>query len=269
MSTGIGKVLRDARAERGIELTDVERGTRIRVKFLSAIEEERWEDLPAPAYARGFLSTYARFLGLDEEAVLDEYRRSAGDAGRAEPIPPQVLKPGGAGHRPHRSIFGRTRSLKPVAVILSGLVVVGLLGLAVVGLVGGSDDGDEISGEREGRRAGTVAGGTSTGETPEASASRPSPADAVEVELRSTAAVWVCLVDDRGRPLVNGETLAAGERRGPFDGVRFAVTFGNGSVELTVDGELAPIPAAPEPLGYRISATGLRELEPSAQPTCA
>lgn len=266
MGPGVGKTLRDARAERGIELGEVERATKIRVRFLRAIEEERWGDLPAPAYARGFLSAYAHFLGLDEGELLAEYRRSAGDADRAEPIPPQVLKPSGARRRPRRSLFGRSRTVKPAALLLSGLVVVALLALAIAGLLGDSDDGDGGSGEREVARAGSAA------DRPEGASDvagpRPAPQTTLEVELRATEAVWVCLVDGRGRALVNGETLAAGERRGPFEGPLFVVTFGNGSVELTVDGEPARIPAVAEPLGFRIRGDGLRELEPSAQPTC-
>ena len=66
MAPRVGQVLREARSERGIKLSEVERVTKIREKFLLAMEEERWEALPAPVYARSFLSAYARFLGLDD-----------------------------------------------------------------------------------------------------------------------------------------------------------------------------------------------------------
>jgi hypothetical protein len=89
------------------------------------------------------------------------------------------------------------------------------------------------------------------------------------VELRSTGTVWVCLVDDSGNKLVNSETLTADESRGPFSGAGFEVTFGNGSVEMTVNGEPAQIPAAAEPLVYRITPSGVRRLDSSSAPTCA
>ncbi|HEX2359557.1 MAG TPA: hypothetical protein VHH72_07045, partial [Solirubrobacterales bacterium] len=79
---------------------------------------------------------------------------------------------------------------------------------------------------------------------------------------------WVCLVDDRDRALVNGETLTSAERRGPFDGSAFEVTLGNGSVEMTVDGRPAVVPPVAEPLGYRITPRGVRELAPSLRPDC-
>jgi hypothetical protein len=75
-------------------------------------------------------------------------------------------------------------------------------------------------------------------------------------------------VDESGNALVDGETLTTNEARGPFNGGGFEVTFGNGSVEMTVDGEPAQVPAVAEPIGYRITPRGVRRLDPSAQPTC-
>ena len=75
-------------------------------------------------------------------------------------------------------------------------------------------------------------------------------------------------MDDTGTALVNSETLTADEARGPFSASGFDVTFGNGSVEMTVDGQAARIPQAAQPLGYRITSSGVRRLDPSSQPTC-
>ena len=253
MAPRVGQVLREARIERGIELSEVERVTYIRVKFLSAMEEDRWDALPAPAYARGFLSTYARFLGLDDRALLDQYGRTTEGADRAEPIPPTVLEPGASARR---------RSIKPIARLLTGLGAAAVLGLVIVGSLGGSDDGGDPADRRGGTAAGSATPNTTTGETPGAQSS------VVSLELRSTGTVWVCLVDDEDRAPVNGETLIANEVRGPFDSRAFEVTLGNGSVEMTVDGEPAEIPPVAEPLGYRITPSGVRELDPSSRPTC-
>jgi hypothetical protein len=69
----IGRSLRDARRQLGVDLDAAQRATRIRRRYLEAIEEERFELLPAPAYARGFLREYADFLGLDGEIYVAEY----------------------------------------------------------------------------------------------------------------------------------------------------------------------------------------------------
>jgi cytoskeleton protein RodZ len=69
----IGNTLRSARSRRGLELQDCERETRIRARYLGALEDERFDVLPEPAYARGFLRTYATFLGLDGRVLVEEY----------------------------------------------------------------------------------------------------------------------------------------------------------------------------------------------------
>lgn len=70
---GIGEYLRQAREAKGLSLEDVQEATKIRRKYVAALEEERWDDLPSAVYARGFLRLYARLLGLDAEALVSFY----------------------------------------------------------------------------------------------------------------------------------------------------------------------------------------------------
>jgi hypothetical protein len=80
----IGESLRQARIRQRLELSDVEAATRIGTRYLAALEQEQFERLPAPAYARAFLHGYADFLGLDASPFLDEF-----DTRFAEPeLPP-------------------------------------------------------------------------------------------------------------------------------------------------------------------------------------
>src|SRR5713226_5090425 len=69
----IGSTLREARERQAFELADVERATKIRLRYLAALEEERFERLPGGAYAKGFLRSYAEFLGLEGQLFVDEY----------------------------------------------------------------------------------------------------------------------------------------------------------------------------------------------------
>jgi hypothetical protein len=69
----IGNTLREARLRRGLDIAECEAETKIRAKYLRALEEEEFDLLPAPSYVRGFLRTYADYLGLDGQLVLDEY----------------------------------------------------------------------------------------------------------------------------------------------------------------------------------------------------
>src|SRR5918993_3733150 len=69
----IGTSLREARVRQGVDLLEAERSTKIRSKYLRALEDERFELLPAQTYVKGFLRSYADYLGLDGELYVDEY----------------------------------------------------------------------------------------------------------------------------------------------------------------------------------------------------
>ena len=97
----IGSSLRAARMRQELELSHVERDTRIRAKYLRALEDERFDVLPGPAYTKGFLRTYADYLGLDAQPFVEEY--NARFAPEEEAAPP--LSSGfdtAAGSRSHR-----------------------------------------------------------------------------------------------------------------------------------------------------------------------
>ena len=83
----LGSTLREARTRQGLELRDAAEATRIRVKFLAALEDERLGELPAEVYARGFLRAYAEFLGLDGDVYVAELN-SRLEARRPPPPPP-------------------------------------------------------------------------------------------------------------------------------------------------------------------------------------
>jgi transcriptional regulator with XRE-family HTH domain len=83
----IGKTLRQAREQRGLRLEDVARVTKISTRYLRAIENERFEALPAPFYARSCLREYADFLGLDSDRLVESYRERI-----HEPEQPLVLE---------------------------------------------------------------------------------------------------------------------------------------------------------------------------------
>jgi cytoskeleton protein RodZ len=69
----IGSSLREARIRQGIDFPALEQATKIRAKYLRALEDERFELLPAHTYVKGFLRSYADYLGLDGELYVDEY----------------------------------------------------------------------------------------------------------------------------------------------------------------------------------------------------
>src|ERR671937_721883 len=71
----IGTTLREARIRARIDISEVEARTKIRAKYLRAIENEEWDLLPGPVYVKSFLRTYGDFLGLDSRMLVDEFKR--------------------------------------------------------------------------------------------------------------------------------------------------------------------------------------------------
>ncbi len=69
----IGNSLREARLRQGLDFPQVEQATKVRAKYLRALEDEHFEQLPAQPYVKGFLRTYAEYLGLDGQLYVDEY----------------------------------------------------------------------------------------------------------------------------------------------------------------------------------------------------
>ena len=70
----IGDQLRETRMRNRIDIADVEAATKIRAKYLRALENEEWELLPGPTFVKTFLRTYADYLGLDARNLVEEYR---------------------------------------------------------------------------------------------------------------------------------------------------------------------------------------------------
>ena len=251
METGIGATLREARGRRKIDLAEVEAAIKIRIRYLQAMENEEWDALPGGAYTRGFIRTYAIYLGLDGERLADEYKRSTGvPAGERTPKRVEPVPASGRGER--SPISGRLLAVA-VTLVLAGLVV-------AIGLLGGDGDssvpepsGSERSGERRSASRATA----------------PAPKPGVEVTLAATAEVWVCLLDAGEEALIDGQILEEGADAGPFRSSRFEVALGNGSVEMTIDGREAEVPPSSSPVGYAIDSDGgLSTLEEGERPDC-
>jgi len=68
--------LKEAREEKGIPLEKASKDTRISLKFLKALEEEKYEVFSAEVYLKGFMRIYAQYLGLNPKELLEDYERS-------------------------------------------------------------------------------------------------------------------------------------------------------------------------------------------------
>jgi cytoskeleton protein RodZ len=95
----IGNSLRDARLRKELDFPELEQGTKIRAKYLRALEDETFDQLPGPTYVKGFLRTYADYLGLDGQLYVDEYNVRYGTGEevlerrvRSSPVPRPKLR---------------------------------------------------------------------------------------------------------------------------------------------------------------------------------
>lgn len=139
MDGSVGNKLRDARTRRKLGLDEVEAATRIRPRYLQAIENEEWDQLPGDTYARAFIRTYGRFLGLDGDRLAEEHRRSRGAARPGERLPRVDPRPRPVVRRGKRRRF--SVSPRIVAGVVTALVAGALLAVGLATDDGVSEDG--------------------------------------------------------------------------------------------------------------------------------
>ncbi|HEX8051127.1 MAG TPA: helix-turn-helix domain-containing protein [Solirubrobacterales bacterium] len=144
MDDSVGTKLREARTRRKLSLTDVEGAIKIRVRYLQAIEDEDWEQLPGDTYARAFIRTYGSLLGLDGERLAEEHRRRRGAARPGERLP--RVDP-----RPRPVVRKRTRRSVPPRLVAAAVTALVAAALLAIGLsTGGGSDEPAAGGGRDG-----------------------------------------------------------------------------------------------------------------------
>lgn len=120
----VGIMLREARESKSLTLEAVEEGTKIRLKFLMAIEADDFTDMPSLSYAKGFVKNYSEFLGLNSRTVLAFFRRQTID------VPKSSLLPKGMGEPLNRSPL----QLTPAKFITLIVIILVSLFLLYLGL---------------------------------------------------------------------------------------------------------------------------------------
>jgi cytoskeleton protein RodZ len=254
----IGETLREARMRRRIDMTEVESATKIRGKYLRALENEEWDLLPGPTFVKTFLRTYAEYLDLDSRMLVEEYRQ------RYERPSTQDLTPFAASRTRRRARRRRAAALGP------GLVIVGcaaaLLG-ALYALGRWGDDETSApppSAVREPEPTATPAGGE---EEPPETERRP---QRVRLQLVASGPVYVCVVDARGRQVVDEETLDESSPRETYVSRMFRTNFGNSNVRMRVNGRTYRVAASTEPVGYELRpGRRPRRLDDDQRPDCS
>jgi cytoskeleton protein RodZ len=247
----IGETLRETRMRRRIDMTEVEAATKIRAKYLRALENEEWDLLPGPTFVKTFLRTYAEYLELDARSLVEEYRQRYERPSTQDLRP---FKPGAAAQRRRR----RRGPSGPALVVVAGLVV--LLGaLYLIGTQWGSgNDGGGGGSVAVTETPSATATATPTA-TPRKKANKKAVPTVVSLKLTATQPVYVCVVDARGRRVVNGITLQAGSSTKTLRSSRFRMNLGNANVKLRANGKSYAVADTGSPVGY--------EVRPGKKPT--
>ncbi|HEX5526113.1 MAG TPA: helix-turn-helix domain-containing protein [Solirubrobacterales bacterium] len=258
MENGVGTKLREARTRRRLGLPEVEAATKIRARYLQAMENEEWDQLPGDTYARAFIRTYGSFLGLDGDRLAEEQRQERGSARPGERLPRVDPRPRKVS-RARRGRRGPSVSPRLVAVLVSVLVVGALLAIGLS--TGGSSNS-----------TGTGAGKSAKGQAGEHKKEHQGKQAAFAghtLSLHAQGEVWVCLLDGAGKRLIDGQILLPGATEGPFRSGSFTLALGNGAVTMTVDGQQANTPEPSSPIGFSVDSKGsVRELPEGERPTC-
>src|SRR5512133_1761500 len=258
----IGTTLREARMRARIDISEIEAETKIRAKYLRALENEEWDLLPGPTYVKSFLRTYADALGLDGKLLIEEYKLRHE---RLSDVELQPIAPPGQ----------RDRRRRPRAAISRGWLVGPVVLALLAGLWGIGNR------HRGGDDQGSTPPPASTPTTTTSSSSKASSAKKkaakkkakakpklARLTIVATGQVYVCLKAAGKRTPVPGIVLTGGARQGPYKSSRFRLQLGTSEARLIVNGKSRSVPPAANGIGYEITPTKVRRLPSSQWPRC-
>jgi cytoskeleton protein RodZ len=242
----IGETLREARMRRHLDIADVESRTKIRAKYLRALENEEFGMLPGPTFVKTFMRTYAEMLGLDPHPLVEEYRAAyerRDDVDHIQSLGPQVA----------RDRRRRGPRLGPGSVLVLVLAAV-VAALVAVGLLTDDDDG----GDQTAQPPPTETQRQQPPREPE-----PAPPRRVRLRIAPITPTYVCIDRGAGTPVVFEGILEAPQI---FRGRRVRVNLGKTDVELRVNRRPVPVEPGPEPIGFEFTPTSRRPLPLGERP---
>jgi cytoskeletal protein RodZ len=215
----LGEVLRKQRKARGISLVEVSEHTKVGKRYLEALENGEYSLLPGESYIRGFLRAYAKYLELDDEALLRQYLEfRQQEAQRPESYPDRIREKG--------EVNPSVWSALVVILVLAGLGIGFFLFWPTSLKVKTESKTDALPLQAVNPNPALAAASVSTG-------------DELTLKVRAKEKTWITImVDGRQEPDV---TLAANEERTWTAKDRFVLWTGNaGGIEVTFNGEVQP-----------------------------
>jgi len=260
----IGATLREARQRRKVDVFEAETNTKIRAKYLRALEEEEWDLLPGPTYVKTFLRTYAEYLGLDAKLLVEEYKQ------RFERPTQQELTPFSTNLGSRRE---RRRARGPIISpgVVVGVCVLGLIGvLAAIGIFWGDPAAEEMAAGTPTPTATRAGDDDGDGERTRPRRRRRTAPRTIRLRIVPTGPVSVCLRNGRNETLIDNTILLAGQTTRTYRSRRFRVAFGNGNARVRYGGRSYDIPEAAVPLGFELRpGRRPRRLADALRPACS
>jgi len=240
---------------RKIDIAEVETATKIRAKYLRALEHEDFDLLPGPTFVKTFLRTYAEYLGLDAQLLIEEYRAQFEPR---EPEPQPFVPPS----RRRREQARRQRAPRgppgPGTAILVAVAVI-LVIFVILGVTGGSGGNN----------------GSQTGRSPQRIATTPKPRPApppkpvittVVLRVVPPTPTYIC-IDHGLNTAVTFQGILSAPRT--FHGKIVRINSGGSNVGLTVNGKPFTVPQSSFPIGYSFTPHNAVPLPPPQRPCIA
>jgi cytoskeleton protein RodZ len=253
--TDIGTTLREARMKARIDISEVERATKIRARYLRAMEHEEWDALPGPVYVKSFLRTYSDYLGLDTRMLVDEYKR-------------RYERPSDHDGRSIATLHRERERAARGPLIPPWLLVAGVL-IAVVAVL-------FVVGSMSSKNPKTSSTGSAPSTTPTTATHHKRPHRAapavprqVTVKLVPTGQVYVCMVDGAGKRLIPGQIFNAGQTIPTEKSGKLLLTLGNNSVKVSANGKPVHVAASARSIGLEFTPRATKPLSAAHQPRCA
>jgi cytoskeletal protein RodZ len=255
----IGERLREARMRQKIDIAEVESATKIRAKYLRALENEEFGLLPGTTFVKTFMRTYAEYLGLDAQLLIEEYRVDYEPRGESD-IQPMVSRPSRRRDRQRRRTRPQRGPPGPGTAVLVGVVAV-LTIFVILGLTGGNDNNSP-----GGKSATTTPVKKKPAKPKRKPAPKPKP-KSVRLRIVPSSATYLCVDRGAGTPIVYQGTTVDPQT---FRGKHLRVNIGNATtVRVSSNGKRVALPQAATIIGYDFTPTRSKPLPASARRPCA
>lgn len=266
MSLSLGEKLRQAREERGISIMEVSEQTRISPLYLEAIENDDYSPLPGGIFNKGFVKTFAKYVGVDENEALQDYTRLVTQQnGGEENTEPQTYKP--------EVLTDDRASASNLITIIFAVVILGLMTwgiLALVSYIQDQQNAQPVANTNANSNTNSNAAVNSNA----TNTAQPIPStNEIKVEIKTTSEPIQLSYSLEGSKALINETVTSDKplSLNPQQAVKLTYYKSLGSiVQLTVNGKQIAAPTAPIPpkknaIEYEINKENIRQILETGQ----